>query len=58
MNSAGLPWLYWQILPEKVCDVDDGDHFGIYINQGVNLSGPLKDARNTNSKQDWSGAVW
>lgn len=58
MNAGGLPWLYWQILPEKKCDVQDGDPFGFYINSGVDVAGAVKGASSATSKQDWSGIVW
>lgn len=57
MNAGGLPWVYWQILPQKKCNVDDGDHFGFYLNSGVDVASAAKGASSANSKQDWTGIV-
>ncbi|KAJ6784330.1 hypothetical protein PWT90_07250 [Aphanocladium album] len=57
MNAGGLPWLYWQILPEKKCDYKDGDPFGFHVNT-VDVASAVKGASSANSKQDWSGIVW
>lgn len=57
MNAGGLPWLYWQILPEKKCNVGDGDPFGFYVNT-VDVASAVKGASNANSKQDWTGIVY
>ena len=58
MNAGGLPWIYWQILPSKKCDVRDGDPFGFYIDSGVDVAGQVKAASNANSKQDWTGIIY
>lgn len=58
MNSAGLPWVYWQILPQKKCNVGDSDPFGFFIDSGVDVAGQVKAASNAQSKQDWSGIIW
>ncbi len=58
MNAGGLPWIYWQILPSKKCDVSDNDPFGFYIDSGVDVAGQVKGASSANSKQDWTGIVY
>ena len=64
MNSAGLPQLYWQILPPAVSDCpydpsqDSGDKFGIFYDSGVDLAGPINDATQANAAQDWTGSVY
>jgi len=64
MNQAGLPHVYWQILPPANggCSYDpkndSGDHFGIFTNSGVNLAGPLNGATAVNAAQDWTGSIY
>lgn len=64
MNSVGLPGIYWQILPPVVegCPYDpaedEGDHFGIFTDSGVDLCGPMKEATEVTAAQDWSGIVY
>ncbi|KAG7409852.1 hypothetical protein Forpe1208_v011078 [Fusarium oxysporum f. sp. rapae] len=64
MNSAGLPNLYWQLLPPSSggCSYnpknDAGDPFGIYTNSGVNLSGPINGATSSGAAQDWTGSLY
>lgn len=58
MNNAGLPWVYWQILPQKKCNVGDSDPFGLFIDSGVDFAGQAKAASNAQSKQDWTGTVY
>ncbi|KAH7150925.1 glycoside hydrolase superfamily [Fusarium sp. MPI-SDFR-AT-0072] len=63
MNSAGLPNLYWQLLPPSSggCSYnpknDAGDPFGIYTNSGVNLSGPINGATSSGAAQDWTESL-
>lgn len=61
MNSAGLPNMYWQILPagQGSCPyTDDGDPFGLPDNSGVNLGGPINAATGVGAAQDWTGSVY
>ncbi|EXA35019.1 hypothetical protein FOQG_08867 [Fusarium oxysporum f. sp. raphani 54005] len=64
MNSAGLPNMYWQLLPPSSggCSYnpknDAGDPFGIYTNSGVNLAGPINDATSSGAAQDWTGSLY
>lgn len=61
MNSVGLPWLYWQILPAKTCEGsinDDSSHaFGIEIGNGADIRTPLHQASRATGLQDWTGIV-
>lgn len=63
MNSVGLPSLYWQIiLPDvKGCEYDpaedSGDQFGIAYDSGVDLSGSMKQASNSEALQNWAGII-
>ncbi|EXL98185.1 hypothetical protein NOF04DRAFT_6595 [Fusarium oxysporum II5] len=63
MNSAGLPNMYWQLLPPSSggCSYnpknDAGDPFGIYTNSGVNLAGPINGATSSGAAQDWTGSL-
>ena len=57
MNAAGLPWLYWQLLPSKKCNTQDGDYFGFYIDSGVPYTREIKAANEADSPQDWTGIV-
>ena len=56
MNGAGLPWSYWQLLPSKACDSNDGDGFGFFIDQGVDWQTQAKAAGSATCPQDWSFA--
>lgn len=64
MNSAGLPSLYWQILPPAVSSCpynpsqDSGDKFGIFTNSGVDLRGGINGATGVAAAQSWSGSVY
>ncbi|KAK5989661.1 hypothetical protein PT974_07916 [Cladobotryum mycophilum] len=58
MNSAGLPWSYWQLLPAKTCGNGGADEYGFYVNQGVDWASQIKAANNANCQQDWNGLVW
>lgn len=64
MNSAGLPSMYWQILPPATdgCPYDpkndDGDKFGIFYDSGVDLKGPIDAATGSGAAQDWTGSVY
>jgi mannan endo-1,4-beta-mannosidase len=64
MNSAGLPNMYWQLLPPSSggCSYnpknDAGDPFGIYTNSGVNLAGPINGATSSGAAQDWTGSLY
>lgn len=64
MNKAGLPSMYWQILPPATSSCgyspksDSGDPFGIFYNSGVNLGGPINGATGVNAAQDWTGSVY
>lgn len=64
MNSAGLPSLYWQILPagSSECPYDpsqhSGDKFGIFDNSDVDLAGPINGATVVSAAQDWTGSVY
>lgn len=58
MNSAGLPWIYWQLLPSKTCDVEDDDPFGFFIDSGVPYEAELKAASEADCPQSWSGIVY
>lgn len=57
MNNAGLPWLYWQLLPSKKCEVGDSDQFGFFIDSGVPYAQELQAASSADCPQDWSGIV-
>lgn len=57
MNSAGLPWTYWQLLPAKKCDVGDTDVFGFFIDSGVPWEQEVQSASAADCPQDWSGIV-
>lgn len=57
MNSAGLPWVYWQLLPPKVCDVNDNDPFGFYIDGGVPYAAEVQAANEADCPQSWAGIV-
>lgn len=62
-NSGGLPALYWQFILPSVpqCPYtaagDSGDHFGIVYDSGVDLAGPMQQARKSKALQDWTAAV-
>ncbi|KAK7913811.1 hypothetical protein PG985_011514 [Apiospora marii] len=62
-NSVGLPALYWQFILPSVAQCpytaagDSGDHFGIVYDSGVDLSGPMQQARKSEALQDWTGIV-
>ncbi|KAJ0153432.1 Uncharacterized protein HZ326_4155 [Fusarium oxysporum f. sp. albedinis] len=64
MNSAGLPNMYWQLLPPSSggCSYnpknDAGNPFGIYTNSGVNLAGPINGATSSGAAQDWTGSLY
>lgn len=64
MNAAGLPGLYWQILPPVSggCSydpkTDNGDHFGIFTDGSVDLASPIKEAASSTGAQDWKGSVY
>ncbi|EWZ30500.1 hypothetical protein FOXYS1_5784 [Fusarium oxysporum] len=64
MNSAGLPNMYWQLLPPSSggCSYnpknDAGDPFGIYTNSGVNLAGPINGATSSGAAQDWTDSLY
>ncbi|KAI0506713.1 glycoside hydrolase [Xylaria bambusicola] len=62
MNKAGLPWLYWQIVPGKNCDYDPkndkGDSFSIFQGSGVDIASAMKAASSTTGAQDWSGILY
>ncbi|RKU49363.1 hypothetical protein DL546_001301 [Coniochaeta pulveracea] len=62
MNSVGLPWLYWQILPAKECDSsinDDSSHaFGIQLGSGTDVSTPMHQASSVTGLQDWTGVIY
>ncbi|KAL1872685.1 hypothetical protein Daus18300_004231 [Diaporthe australafricana] len=63
MNSVGLPSLYWQIILPDVegCEydpaTDSGDKFGIVYGSGVDFAGPMQQAAQSTSLQDWAGIV-
>lgn len=60
MNSVGLPSLYWQIILPDVAGcaydpaTDSGDHFGIALDAGVDIAGPMHQAGESKALQDWS----
>lgn len=62
-NMVGLPALYWQvILPHYsrcpyTAAADSDDHFGIPYHSGVDLSGPMHQARTSKALQDWRSIV-
>jgi mannan endo-1,4-beta-mannosidase len=62
MNGAGLPQLYWQILPpaSNSCPYspsqDNDDKFGIFDN-AVDFSG-INAATGVKAAQDWTGSVY
>lgn len=59
MNNAGLPWIYWMLLPSKRCDSGDSDPFPFYIDQGgVPVAEQVKGASNADSPQNWKGIVY
>lgn len=58
MNGAGLPWIYWQLLPAKKCDVADGDPFGFYVDSGVPYAQQVKNAASADSPQNWNGIIY
>ncbi|KAK8073127.1 hypothetical protein PG996_006475 [Apiospora saccharicola] len=62
-NSVGLPALYWQFILPSVAQCpytaagDSGDHFGIVYDSGVDLAGPMQQARKSKALQDWTAVV-
>ncbi|KAI1630682.1 glycoside hydrolase superfamily [Biscogniauxia mediterranea] len=63
INKIGLPGVYWQILPPKNADCpydpsQDGDPFGIFMDSGVDIAGPMQEAAKTPGLQDWAGSVY
>ena len=58
MNSAGLPWSYWQLLPDQACTSDDMDQFGFFINSGVDWQSQAEAAASASCPQDWSGIAY
>lgn len=62
MNKAGLPWLYWQIVPPATCSYDpknDGsDSFSIFAGSSVDIAGAMKGASQTTGLQDWTGILY
>ncbi|KAK8092466.1 beta-1-3-mannanase [Apiospora kogelbergensis] len=62
-NSVGLPTMYWQFLLPSVAQCpysakgDSGDHFGIVYSSGVDLSGPMHQARKSKALQDWRSII-
>lgn len=63
MNSAGLPALYWQLLPDAVpgCDYDPahdgGDPFGIFVGGRTDLESSLKEAARSPALQQGWGSI-
>ncbi|KAI1199238.1 glycoside hydrolase [Nemania serpens] len=62
MNKAGLPWLYWQIVPTKRCNYDpkndQGDSFSIFMGSGVDIASAMKGATQVSGLQDWKGILY
>ncbi|KAK8091849.1 hypothetical protein PG997_002210 [Apiospora hydei] len=62
-NAVGLPALYWQFLLPSVAQCpytaagDAGDHFGIVYDSGVDLAGPMRQARESEPLQDWGSII-
>ncbi|KAI2615548.1 glycoside hydrolase family 5 protein [Hypoxylon sp. NC1633] len=60
LNKAGLPNLYWQILPRKNggCSYnpasDSGDTYGIFAESDVDIASVMKGASSATAAQDWS----
>ncbi|KAJ2985581.1 hypothetical protein NUW58_g5454 [Xylaria curta] len=56
MNKAGLPWLYWQVVPIKSCDYDPKDDkedaFSIIIGSKVDVASSMKGATQASGIQD------
>lgn len=63
MNSVGLPSMYWQVILPDVAGCaydpaqDSGDHFGIALDSGVDVSGPMHQAAQSKALQDWTGVI-
>jgi mannan endo-1,4-beta-mannosidase len=58
MNSAAIPWLYWQVLPNKECPDTGSDTFGIHMGSGTDFASQMKAASNAQALQDWTGVIW
>lgn len=62
MSEAGLPALYWQIVPPRTCGYDPAqdpdDSFSIFTDSGVDIAGPMKRASSTIGLQDWTGVIY
>lgn len=62
LNQAAMPNLYWQILPTKSeeCEYDpkedEGDKFGIWVDEGMGIGNAASGAVRAEAKQDWSAA--
>ena len=63
MNRAGLPSVYWQIMPAQNggCSYnpqnDAGDPFGIFAGGSVSLAG-INAATGVEAAQDWTGTMY
>lgn len=63
MNRAGLPSVYWQIMPAQNggCSYnpknDGADPFGIFAGGGVSLAG-INAATGVEAAQDWTGTMY
>ncbi|KAI1413025.1 glycoside hydrolase [Hypoxylon sp. FL1857] len=62
MNKAGLPWLYWQVVPAASCSYDpkqdQDDSFSIFVDSNVDIGGAMTGAASTTGLQDWSGILY
>lgn len=58
LDNGQIPWIYWQVLPPKKCDTSDSDYFGIYMDGGIDLAGPIGKAAQTDAYQDWTGIIY
>ena len=53
INSAKVPFLYWQLLPKKQCDFScTGDCNGIFVDSKIDLGKPIQAAANSPAAQD------
>lgn len=54
INSVGVPFLYWQLLPKQQCQFDcGGDCNGIFVDNGnIDLGKPIQAAAGEGAAQD------
>lgn len=70
-NNAGVPWLYWQVIPNydqtqsctgTCCGSDNGNGYdgfeiGLMSSKG-DVEGAVQKANSVTGAQDWTGIVY